>query len=199
MKTSENQATTKNQETTKIQEVTKIQEATKKDGGAAAMSQSEIQAKIKKESMAMCLALLVLGVLFVVLTALTAVSSVHSLITTGNDLFYPETAAYLYNVTFIAVLTLFAAKLFWNLKKSRTPFTIEITLGIRNIAVVMWAMMVIQMVLDILIRTLKLDTENPGTNFLITLLCVIISVIFYMLSRVFEYGRLLQQESDETL
>jgi hypothetical protein len=164
------------------------------------MNTSEIQAKIKKESEWAQGAFMATGVIFAVVAVLMLALYVWATLTKGEGAISPGSAVLLYNLIFISVISIFTAKVFRELRRGYTPFSAKTTKGIRHIAYIMYVMAVSPSAVDLIIALLKLDLERVGeTNYFVGFLGLVLATIFLMLARIFEYGRLLQQESDETL
>lgn len=97
----------------------------------------------------------------------------------------------------LAFILYFAQAIFRDIAVSYTPFVEINTKRMRAIAISFVVMAIIpSMVAAILVQSLK-PTADISTE--IQADYIIVAVIMYCLSYIFEYGRLLQQQSDETI
>jgi hypothetical protein len=111
-----------------------------------------------------------------------------------------ENALYNYSSTVVIsmvslIMMLFMDRIFTNIRRSYTPFTLENAKVLKDAAVVLLLSAALMPLIFVILASL-LD-QRYQIN--IELLLFVLSLIVYCISLVFRYGALLQKESDETL
>jgi len=92
-------------------------------------------------------------------------------------------------------MMLFMDRLFTNIRRSYTPFTLENAKVLKHAAVALLFSVVSMPFIFVILASLL----NQRYQISIELLLFVLSLIVYCISLVFRYGALLQKESDETL
>jgi hypothetical protein len=170
------------------------------------MELTKLQEKIKKESQGNLIVAVITGwggvacgLCFLVVTILTAINP-------GVNHPSPETALqdlllwsapFIFNGFFVGCVSLFSAKLFHRIGKSHTPFSPENTKQLKALSRISILMGLLLLCYNS-VMTMAFDDQRMGIG-AFALTYFIVGVIFDMFARIFEYGRQLQQESDETL
>ena len=90
-----------------------------------------------------------------------------------------------------------AAVIFRDVSKEYTPFLPKHTARLKVITLLMFALAIIPAPVELLFKIVCLPGREAVVNF--QPMYLVFTVIFYCLAQIFEYGRALQQESDQTL
>ena len=90
-----------------------------------------------------------------------------------------------------------AAVIFRDVSREYTPFSPKHTARLKVISLLMFALAVIPAPVELLLKIVCLPEQAAVVNF--QPMYLVFTVIFYCLAQIFEYGRALQQESDQTL
>lgn len=111
-----------------------------------------------------------------------------------------ENALYNYSSTVVIsmvslIMMLFMDRLFTNIRRSHTPFTLDNAKILKGAALVLLLSAALMPFIFIVFAYLF----NQRYQINIEILLFVMSVIVYCISLVFRYGALLQKESDETL
>jgi hypothetical protein len=169
------------------------------------LTKTEIQAKIKKESdLALGISVGIgaitsgMGVMLLILVISAGISP-------GVNHPAPETAfedaltqygTAMLNCLFIGVVGIFAGKFFNELGRNYTPFSQKNIKCLKAISGVMSGMSSVALLSGIAL-TIFLDSSPLFYEHAI--LYGLVGILFAAIARIFDYGVLLQQESDETL
>ena len=165
------------------------------------MELTKVQKKIIKESgkafvitvAASCFfaALAAVWLVYLISTALSSLS-VHK----TSEFYFVTSVSGLLNTLFAGTMSCIAAKFFYEIKKNTAPFTEKSTRLLKTIALSALLMACVLFVID-LVR--MFTTDNFYWLSSSALLYLLMSFIFGFFARVFDYGKQLQKESDETL
>ena len=98
---------------------------------------------------------------------------------------------------FVAGMLFFAWMMFWHIGREYTPFSPKHTLYLRLISLLMLAYTIIVPPVEMLMTEILAPGVEASAS--IELSGIVCAVIFYCLALIFDYGRLLQKQSDETM
>ena len=169
------------------------------------MELTRVQEKISKESGFAYAFTVVAGSISAALAALFLFLVVATGVSPGANHPSPETALedmlvrsapWIFNGLFVGTVSIFAARLFNETRKSYTPFSEKNTKSLRSIALTTSLMGCALLLFDF-ISGFFMDFDILLRAF--SFVYLLMGIIFGLFARVFYYGRLLQQESDETL
>jgi len=169
------------------------------------MELTRVQEKISKESGFAYVFTVVAGCISAALAALFIFLVVAAGVSPGVNHPSPETALedmlissapWIFNGLFMGIVSIFAARLFDEIRKSYTPFSEKNTKSLKSIALTT-SMMGCALLLFDFISGIVMDFDIVFRAFSIVYL--LMGIIFGLFARVFYYGRLLQRETDETL
>ena len=169
------------------------------------MELTKVQEKIKKESKVAFVISIGAGHLSVVVAAIFLFLVIANGISPGVNHPSPETALkdilvnsapWIFNGIFAGIISLISAKLFYRIHISYTPFSEKNTKSLKSIAFTA-SMMGFAMLLFDFISIFVMEFDIRLRAFVIVYL--LMGIIFGLFAQIFEYGRLLQQESDELL
>ena len=180
------------------------------------MELTVIQEKIKKESKAAFVVAVVIGyfsialfgfMLFLVIATAISPGEFHPSPDTALEEAFSSAAPFLFNGVFVSVVSFFASRIFYESQKNYTPFSRKNTRRLNAISHTMGIMAIALFLYDILGVNISFGGGEELFSFSMSwsfasafaFSYLIIGVLFGLLARIFEYGRLLQQESDETL
>jgi len=166
---------------------------------ATAKNVTDIYEKFRKQCKFVQGAFMSLGIAITAVTVVSAAFLIWEIFTKDSQSLTPNSAVFVYDLIFMSLLLIYTAKLFREFSLSYTPFSVKMTKVIRTIAWIMYFMFMAPILIDKLIDLLKLNLTHISDNFLETFLGIIFATIFFLLSYIFDYGRLLQQQTDETL
>jgi len=174
------------------------------------MELTKVQEKIKKESRNALIIATIFGyfsaalfgfmLLIVILTAIWP-GPLHPSPETAFADIVSRLAPFMFNCAFVAIVSFFASKIFYDINKSCTPFSEKNTKRLRLIAGSMSFMAIALALYSFICFTTSFGGTGGEFQFAVAFVTtyVTMSVIFGFLAYIFDYGRLLQQESDETL
>lgn len=97
----------------------------------------------------------------------------------------------------IFAMFLIARAIFKDISKEYTPFIAIHTKRLHAISILMIGLAIVPGVVEIIMIQLVQPTIKTNVSFELSYL--VVAVIFFCLAQIFDYGRLLQQQSDETL
>jgi hypothetical protein len=169
------------------------------------METTKIQEKIKKESGTAFVITVVAGYFSVAIAALFLFLVVATGVNPGVNHPSPETALedilmssspWIFNGVFVGIVSFFASKLFNEIRKSYTPFSEKNIKSLKSIATSTSMMGLVLLLFDFA-SNFAMDFDIRLRAFVVVY--VLMGIIFGLFARIFDYGRLLQQESDETL
>ncbi len=95
------------------------------------------------------------------------------------------------------ISVIFFGRLCRQVRDCRTPFSAEVIDGLRNFAISLVPWVVVGSVVDSVFRSMT--TGGAHVSFNLNLGMLVLVVLLFVLIRVFRYGAMLQQESDETI
>jgi hypothetical protein len=166
------------------------------------MELTKVQDKIKKESRTAFVIAMVAGYfsivffgfwLFLVIATAISPGEFHPSPETALEEIITRAAPFFFNGVFASAASFMASRIFYEIQSSHTPFSCKNTKRLKAISLSLSIMGIALVVYDIFVN----NGVGFATAFAISY--VIISITFGLLARIFEYGHLLQQESDETL
>jgi len=180
------------------------------------MELTSLQARIKKESRVAFMVAIIIGcssiamfgfMLFLVIATAINPGELHPSPETAFEEAVSAAAPFLFNGVFISFISFFAAGIFNEAQTSYTPFSGKNTKRLKAIANTLGIMALTLIIYDFLGINISFgDGESLFSIGLswsyasaFGLSYLIIGIMFGLLVRIFEYGRLLQQESDEML
>jgi len=161
------------------------------------LTKAEIQEKIKVSGMAAFIVTLIIGGVLALLAVMAIVNGVVRLEKADwQTEFVIRTALSVFNYGFSSVVALLTAGLLYEIQKSYTPFAKKVGKYLAGISFLFSIMGLAVLVCGMIIDKIA-PSFDTISEFVFPI--VIAGIVFAVLARVFEYGRLLQQESDETL
>ena len=98
---------------------------------------------------------------------------------------------------FIIPILLIARSIFRDIQTDQTPFTNQQVTRLKKISGLMLLLIIIPFIAETLMTLNLSEIVKQSVQFNMT--NIIFVLLFYFLSRIFDYGRILQQQSDETL
>ena len=99
----------------------------------------------------------------------------------------------------IIVILYLAERIFKNIYDSQSPFEL---LNVKRLKIIAWLMLafaIFPTYIETVLRFFLMRSTTTPYNFSIDITTVCLTVIFFALAYIFEYGCLLQQQYDETL
>ena len=180
------------------------------------MELTKIQEKIKKESKTAFFVTVFIGyfsialfgfMLFLVIATAISPGEYHPNPDTALEEAFTSAVPFFFNGIFVPVVSFFASRVFYESQRNYTPFSRKNTERLKAISHSIGVMAIVLFLYDILGVNIsfgggvELFSINMTWSFAsaFAFSYLIIGVLFDLLARIFEYGRLLQQESDETL
>jgi len=169
------------------------------------MELTSLQEKIKKESGTAFFIAKIASYVSVAVAALFLILVVATGISPGVNHPSPETAfkdvlissaPWIFSGIFVGIVSIFASKLFHEICNNYTPFSEKNTRILKSIAITTTMMGCALLVFDF-VSTFVMDFDIKLSAF--TIVYVLMGLVFGLFARIFDYGRQLQQESDETL
>ena len=169
------------------------------------MELTKVQEKIKKESLTAFIIVVIFGGLSAILASAFLIIVIATGISPGVNHPSPETALidilvstapWILNGFTVGIISLLSAKLLYRIHISYTPFSEKNTKSLNAIAIVAPIMGFVFVLFDIF-TNLVMEFNIGLTTFV--LIYALMGLVFGLFARIFEYGRLLQQESDEIL
>jgi len=168
---------------------------------------TKIQEKIKKESMwgfgILLIAALgatgfaVFGV-FMAIMGFIGIDNFSKPFEEYQSNFLATSFGFIFNGCGSAIISFVGVKIFRDIMNSHTPFNQKTVACLNWISVAFMGMVVANSLLNLLVSSILLVNTRVEL-FTFAFPYLVAAIIFGSLSRIFEYGRLLQQESDETL
>lgn len=142
----------------------------------------------------------ILSIILLVLLILCLVATgfdIYSLMSgpTGEET--ARTAGEILGNLIIAGMLFLAVMMFRNIWRDYTPFSPKHTLYLKFISLLMLAFTIIVPPVELLLLEILAPQSDASVSF--ELSGIVFAVIFYCLALIFEYGRLLQKQSDETM
>lgn len=105
----------------------------------------------------------------------------------------------LFSIGIIIFILYLAERIFKNIYDSQSPFERVNVKKLKNIAWLMLAFTIIPTYVETVLRFFLMRNTASPYNFSIDITTICLTVIFFALAYIFEYGCLLQQQYDETL
>ena len=105
----------------------------------------------------------------------------------------------LFSLGIIIVILYLAERIFKTIYDSQSPFELLNVKRLKTIAWLMLAFTIFPTYVETILRFFLMRSTTSPYNFSIDITTVCLTVIFFALAYIFEYGCLLQQEYDETL
>lgn len=97
----------------------------------------------------------------------------------------------------IMVILFIAGGIFKDISKDYTPFVAKHMKRLKRISLLIAGMAIIPGVVEI--AMIQMVTPAAKVNVSFELFYILVAVVFFCLAQIFDYGRMLQQQSDETL
>jgi len=169
------------------------------------MELTKVQEKIKKESLTAFIIVVIFGGLSAIMASVFLLFVIATGISPGVNHPSPETALidilvstapWILNGFTVGIISLLSAKLLYRIHINYTPFSEKNTKSLNAIAIVAPIMGFVFVLFDIF-TNLVMEFNIGLTTFV--LIYALMGLVFGLFARIFEYGRLLQQESDEIL
>lgn len=143
--------------------------------------------KIKETALAAAIVAAILGILSII----TGVSHLVD----AADAALPDVAAMAADSFVMACMAAVSVVMFADIAKSGTPFSSKSVLLLRVIAVIL----MLSSVISPAVRAIVLASLGETVTFTTTRGALFLGILVLLLVQIFSYGRLLQQESDETI
>lgn len=97
----------------------------------------------------------------------------------------------------IMVILFISGRIFKDISKDYTPFVAKHMKRLKRISLLIAGMAIIPGFVEI--AMIQMVTPPAMVNVSFELFYILVAVVFFCLAQIFEYGRMLQQQSDETL
>ncbi|WP_268624993.1 DUF2975 domain-containing protein [Paenibacillus alvei] len=97
----------------------------------------------------------------------------------------------------IMVILFIAGRIFKDISKDYTPFVAKHMKRLKRISLLIASMAIIPGFVEI--AMIQMVTPAARVNVSFELFYILVAVVFFCLAQIFDYGRMLQQQSDETL
>lgn len=97
----------------------------------------------------------------------------------------------------IMVILFISGQIFMDISKDYTPFVAKHMKRLKRISLLIAGMAIIPGCVEI--AMIQMVTPAAKVNVSFELFYILVAVVFFCLAQIFDYGRMLQQQSDETL
>lgn len=144
--------------------------------------------KIKETGLAAAIVAAILGIL-------TLITGVSQIVEIGASSDVPQTAASAADSFVMCAMFSVSVVMFADIAKSGTPFSDRSIILLRVIAVIL----MLSSVISPAVRAIVLASLGETVTFTTNRGALFLGILVLLLVQIFSYGRLLQQESDETI